>query len=154
MADIPDSMLPQGNIQPPSALARIGRGFTDMYEPVVSAWYGLTNPAMQKQYDAQRDQNDALYLRGLLGTAIPPNLRGAVPDLWRGLGQAAPLFPLGPLGGIRSLAAKDLANLAAWTVGGQAIGQPLMSAPELWDWWNNRQQQPQPPQQTPGLLGP
>ena len=151
MADLLNSMLPQGDIQPPSPLARIGRGMSDIYEPIYSYLLGhpipdlqtdTSNPGYaqaQQQYDAQRKADEAIYLRGLLGTAIPAQLRGAVPDIWRSLGQAAPFFALGPLGGLPSLTGRGVASAAANVLGYSAIGQPLSSAPELWDWLQQQQ---------------
>jgi hypothetical protein len=130
--------LSQGALEPPNQLARIGRGMSDLTEPVASLYYGLTDPAKQKQYDAQRKSDEALYLRGLLGTSIPEQLRGAVPDIWRAVGQSAPFFALGPMGGLRSLTASGITNAAANTLGYAAIGQPLMYAPELWDYWRKK----------------
>ena len=121
----------------PSPVERIGRGMSDLYEPIVSAYLRLTDPNGQKQYDAQREADVAQYLRGLLGnTAIPEQLRGAVPDLWRGVGQNVPFFALGPMGGLRSLSSAGVTSAAAQTLGGTAALQPLMHAPELWDYPN------------------
>jgi len=124
-------------IESPSPLARIGRGMADLYEPAASLYYGMTNPARQKHYDAQRKIDEALYLRGLLGTTIPEPLRGAVPDVWRSLGQSAPFFALGPAGGLSSLTSKGLAKAAGSTASWAALGQPAMSVPDIWDYLNN-----------------
>ena len=133
--------LAAGMQEQPSPLARIGRGMTDLYQPAVSLFYGLFGgPGQQKQYDAQRQSDENLYLQGLLGgTGVPTQLRGAVPDLWRGVGQAAPFFAAGPLGGLRALTVPELANAAAWTMGGTAIGQPLTSIGDLWNYFHNGQ---------------
>ena len=51
--------LAQGALEPPNQLARIGCGMSDLTEPVASLYYGATDPAKQKQYDAQRKADEA-----------------------------------------------------------------------------------------------
>lgn len=116
----------------PGALERMGRGMTDLYEPLLSLLYSQTDPAQQQRFDAQRKQEEAMYLRGLLGDSIPEDLRGAVPDVWRGLGQSAPFLALGPAGGLQSLAPQALVRAAASLLGFSVAGQPVASSPELW----------------------
>lgn len=148
---MPGSLANMAALEPPGKLARIGRGMADLYEPIYSHLLANPDPEVvqaetdrrpyavaQQAYDAQAKANEALYLRGLLGTAIPEQLRGAVPDIWRGVGQAAPFFAMGPLGGLRSLGLRDMTSAAANTLGWSAIGQPAMYAPEIWDWLNEQ----------------
>ena len=124
-------------LEPPNAIERIGRGMADMYEPAKSLYYGLLGrPGQQEQYDAQRKQEEALYLRGLLGAGIPEQLRGAVPDVWRAVGQSAPFFALGPAGGLSGLTRQGIAKAAGNTLGWATFGQPATYAPELWDYFN------------------
>jgi len=111
---------------------------SDLCEPLASLYYGATDPTKQQTYDSQRKSDEALYLRGLLGTSIPEQLRGAVPDTWCAVGQSAPFFALGPLGGLSGLTRAEITNAAANTLGYAAIGQPLMYAPELWDYWRKK----------------
>ena len=126
-----------GSLEQPNPLERIGRGMADIYEPAKSLYDGLLGlPGQQEQYDAQRKQDQALYLRGLLGTGIPEQLRGAVPDVWRAVGQSAPFFALGPAGGLSGLTRQGIAKAAGNTLGWATFGQPATYAPELWDYFN------------------
>ena len=140
-------------LDPPGVMARIGRGMTDLYEPIYSYLLGHPMPGSgadindpsyaqaQQQYDAQRKTDEAIYLRGLLGTAIPEQLRGAVPDIWRAAGQALPFFALGPMGGLESLTGRGIAGAAANTLGYAAVAQPAMYTPELWDYFTQLSKQ-------------
>jgi hypothetical protein len=94
-----------GPWEKPSALVSIGRGMTDMYEPI---WSYLLAPEARKQYDAQRKTDEALYTRGFLGTTTPGQSNGAAsgnsdvsrdvrtntPDMWRDLGRQAIAAPM------------------------------------------------------------
>src|SRR5207245_2360250 len=77
------------NIEAPSPLASIGRGMTDVYQPI---WSYLLAPEARKKYDAQRKADEALYSRGLLGTTTPGQSSG--PDVWRDAGRQIMGAPL------------------------------------------------------------
>ncbi len=82
------------NIEAPSPLVSIGRGMTDVYQPIYSY---LLNPEARQHYDVQRQADEALYTRGLLGTTTPGQSSGS--DMWRNVGRyimAAPLLPTWP----------------------------------------------------------
>jgi hypothetical protein len=90
--------------EPPSAMASMGRGVMDIWEPLRQMYLNRYHPAQATAYRAQRQEDERLYQRGLLsGNPRPPD-SWQDPDLWRQAGRgmvAAPLL----LPGLMSLPA-------------------------------------------------
>jgi hypothetical protein len=115
----------------PSPLASIGRGYMDMWEPLAQAWHDRTNPEEGRRYRKKRDDDEALYQRGLLGMT-PSELRGAIPDAWRGIGRAAVMAPFAGAGvGIGGA----LGNAAKAGIGGEWT-KPVIHADDIWRFIN------------------
>lgn len=80
--------------EPPSAMASMGRGAMDVWEPIKQMYLNTFQPNQAPAYQAQRQEDEQLYQRGLLsGNPRPPD-SWADPDLWRQGGRAAALSPL------------------------------------------------------------
>ena len=93
-------------VEPPSAVARIGRGATDVWEPLKQMYLNAYQPNQASAYQAQRQEDERLYQRGLLSANPRPSNSAAPspPDLWRQAGRGAAVTPL-LLPGIMSLPA-------------------------------------------------
>jgi hypothetical protein len=114
-----------GAIEPPDAWASMGRGTTDLYEPIVQAWLNATSPQEAAKYRKQCAENERLYQRGLQAgyaqspTSDPsqwgspfagrpnqypwlqpkPQTDRTPPDRWRDAGRFLPIAPLVMVGG-------------------------------------------------------
>lgn len=96
------------DIEAPTALESIGRGYMDVYEPFRQGWeYWRNGPEGGRQYRDQRQSEEALYKRGLANQ--PGNVIAF--DPWRVVGRAAVAAPF--LGGAGS-ALSGLQTNMAW----------------------------------------
>lgn len=80
--------------EPPSAMASIGRGAMDVWEPIKQTYLNTFQPNQAPAYQAQRQEDERLYQRGLLaGNPRPPD-SWADPDMWRQAGRGMVAAPL------------------------------------------------------------
>ncbi len=99
----------------PGTMVRIGRGMNDLIEPLQQLYYDVSGSAKAAPFRQQREEEEALYQRGLQGDPDPN--RDA--DLFRVLGRSVPLmaFPgyaattpeaaMGQMGTVESMVAWD-----------------------------------------------
>ena len=76
----------------PSPMVSLGRGLTDLWEPVKQGYLNATDPAQAQTYRQQRAEDERLYARGLLSANPQPGFNPARDDVWRQNGQTAPLL--------------------------------------------------------------
>jgi hypothetical protein len=110
-----------GAIEAPDMWASMGRGITDVYQPVNQAYLNLlSSPAAAAAYRQQRAQDEQLYMRGLLGRApTPQDMKFKMNmDPWRMAGQGLPTAPLLALA--PEAAALTPEALASWGLTGSA----------------------------------
>src|SRR5207253_3142087 len=66
--------------EPPSPMVSMGRGFTDLVEPIKQTWLNLTDQNEANRYRAQRAEDERLYQKGLLWADPSPGVAGALPS--------------------------------------------------------------------------
>lgn len=81
--------IPQA--EEPSPWVSVGRGVTDLWEPVKQTYLDATDPAQAQAYRQQRAEDERLYQQGMQWANASPNY---VPgnDFWRSQGQQVPLL--------------------------------------------------------------
>ena len=89
---MPNLFKPSPAPEVPGTLARIGRGLTDVIDPVQQIYYDITRNPKAASLEQSRKEDEALYLRGVGGDPNPD--RG--PDTWRMVGRSAPLLAYPP----------------------------------------------------------
>lgn len=95
------------DIEGPTALESIGRGFADVYEPARMGWeYWRNGPDAGRQYRDLKRSEEGLYRRGLANQ--PGNVIQF--DPWRVVGRAAVAAPF--LGGVGSALGGLQSNMA------------------------------------------
>ncbi len=81
----------------PTTMESMGRGITDLWEPVKQGYLNFANPEEANAYRERRAEDERLYHTGLLGRAPRPGERVPV-DMARLHGRVLPLVPLLPRG--------------------------------------------------------
>ena len=116
-----------GQPEMPGILARIGRGFVDVGQPLRQAYYNaqIWNPQRAADYRQQRDQEEQLYLKGVAPN-MPAQLRPMAVDPFRAFGRFAAMAPLIAPGGWAQLAQGANAAFNAETV-----LKPIYNSPGL-----------------------
>lgn len=98
----------------PSALASIGRGFVDVVDPALQAWYDATDRGAAQRLRKERGDEESLYLRGKMGH-LPQEAWASTPDFYRGLGRGllvAASIGGGPLGALMGAGGGALQEMA------------------------------------------
>jgi hypothetical protein len=88
--------------EPPSPMVSLGRGATDLWEPVKQAFLNATDPTQAQSYRQQRAEDERLYQRGLQWANPQAGFVPERDDVWRGQVHQLPLLLAGlmapPLG--------------------------------------------------------
>jgi hypothetical protein len=82
--------------EPPSPWVSIGRGVTDLWEPVKQTYLNATDPAQAQAYRQQRAEDERLYQRGMQWADPQPGYVPSRDDVWRMQAHQLPML----LGGI------------------------------------------------------
>ncbi|HLY05191.1 MAG TPA: hypothetical protein VKR31_05535 [Rhizomicrobium sp.] len=90
--------------EPPSPMVSIGRGLTDLWEPVKQAYLNATDPAQAAAYRQQRAADEGFYQSGLQWANPQPDYVPSRDDLWRSQVHQLPLLLGALLGGGASMA--------------------------------------------------
>lgn len=109
--------------EPPSPWVSLGRGTTDLWEPVKQAYLSATDPAQAQAYRQQRAEDERLYRRGLLWANPQPGYVPERDDFWRGQAHQLPLV----LGGLMA-PAMSLPQLTIGAMGTQNLYDALNAA--------------------------
>jgi hypothetical protein len=82
--------IPQA--EEPSPWVSVGRGVTDLWEPVKQTYLDATDPALAQAYRQQRAEDERLYQQGMQWANPQPGYDPAHDDFWRLQGQQVPLL--------------------------------------------------------------
>ena len=82
--------IPQA--EPPSPWVSIGRGVTDIWDPIKQSYLNATDPAQAQAFRQQRADEEQRYLAGLQWANPQPNYDPQRDDLWRLAGQQTPML--------------------------------------------------------------
>lgn len=88
--------IPQA--EAPSAWASIGRGVTDLWEPIKQAYLNMADPAQAAAYRQQRAADEGFYERGMQWANAQPNYVPQRDDFWRAQAQQLPLLVASMIG--------------------------------------------------------
>jgi hypothetical protein len=86
--------IPQA--EPPSPWVSLGRGATDLWEPVKQTYLNVTDAALAEAYRQQRAEDEQRYQRGMRWANPQPGYVPQRDDFWRTQGQQLPIL----LGGV------------------------------------------------------
>ena len=82
--------IPQA--EAPSPWVSVGRGVTDLWEPVKQAYLNSADPEQAAIYRKQRAEDERLYQQGVQWATANPNYNMSRDDLWRSQVQQLPLL--------------------------------------------------------------
>jgi hypothetical protein len=82
--------LPQA--EEPSPWVSVGRGVTDLWEPVKQVYLDANVPALAQAYRLQRAEDERLYQQGMQWANPQPGYVPARDDFWRMQGHQVPLL--------------------------------------------------------------
>jgi hypothetical protein len=102
--------------EPPSPWVSIGRGATDLWEPVKQAYLDATDPAQAQAYRQQRAEDERLYQRGLRWANPDPNYVPSRDDFWRSQAHQIPLLLGGMIAPAMSLPEMGVSAMATQNV--------------------------------------
>jgi hypothetical protein len=104
--------------EPPSPWVSLGRGATDLWEPVKQSYLNLTDSAQADAYRQQRAEDEQRYQRGVQWANPQPGYVPQRDDFWRMQGQQLP-FLLGSV--VAPAASASLPQTAVGYMGTQNL---------------------------------